>query len=153
MECHFEANCQSEPKQMGLCECMVSKTVYFALSFHDEHKNINHLVRLSTTQAINYTKVWVYMLIVGRNCCNYNNFQPRHSLDMPVTCVQCVHIFCRGIYIYISSRHTFLIEISVFGFVNPLDCLNTILIYSNIMTMLHFVCFVICPIAITDYVA
>ena len=114
-------------------------------------RNLNHLVRLSTTQAINYTKVWVYILIVGRNCCNNNHFQQKHSFTIPIISVQCVHIFCRGNYIYISSRHTFVIEISVFGFVDSLDCLNTILIYNNII-MLHFVCFVICPIVITGYV-
>ena len=115
-------------------------------------RNLNHLVRPTTTQAITYTKVWVYILIVGRNCSNYNHFQPRHSFAIPIISVQCVHIFCRGNYIYISSRHTFLIEISVFGFVDPLDCLNTIVIYNNIIIMLHFVCFVICLIAITGYV-
>ena len=99
--------------------------------------------------ATNYTKLWVYKLIEGRNCSNYNHFQPRH---LPIISVQCVNIFCRGNYIYISSQHTFLIEISVFGFVGPLDCLNTILIYNNIIIMLHFVSFVICPIVITSYV-
>ena len=38
MECCFQANCPSEPKQMGLCERIVWKTVYFAFSFDEEHK-------------------------------------------------------------------------------------------------------------------
>ena len=133
-------------------ECMVSKTVYFALSFHEEHRKSQLPRRTYHHSSYELHETMDYVLTVSRNCPNYNHFHPRHSFAIPITSVQCVHIFCRGNYVYISSRHTFLIEISVFRFVDSLDCLNTILIYKNIAIMLRFVCFIICPIVITGYV-
>ena len=52
MECRFQANCPPEQKQMGLCECMVSKTVYFALSFHEEHKKSQHRYKLHKIMGV-----------------------------------------------------------------------------------------------------
>ena len=107
-------------------------------------RNLNHLLRFSTTQAIDYTKVYAHILIVGKNCSNYNHFQLRHSFTTPIISVQCAHILCRGNYIYISSRHTFLTKISTFRFVDPFNFLNTIVIYNNIIIMLLFFCSVMC---------
>ena len=43
--------------RVGLYKCMVLKTIYFALSVHENTRNLNHLIRLSTTQTIDNTKV------------------------------------------------------------------------------------------------